>query len=427
VTVAGVRRLPHLLARRLPFYYGWVILACVCCAGFARQAASVAVLSIFVAPMTGEFGWSRTAISGAVSLGGILAAVASPFLGPVLDRRGARALLSAAILSTAAAAMGLSLVGSLALFYVLFCIGRMNWAGPFDLGIHGALASWFVGRRSQATSIATLAQMAGLVILPLVAQLAIARGGWRAGWLVVGIAVGAVGFLPVWLLLARRPEDLGLAPDPVSAPSGDPLAAVAEPVFTRSEALRTPAFWLLSLYGLLIWPVQAGVSLHQAPNLIERGLGATVAATVVSAFSAMSALAGFGAGFVGRRIPLGLRLALVAALMGGGAVAMTRIEGPLLAYAAAGVFGLGIGAMHTLLPVAWADHFGRSSYGAIRGIALAIQVLAQAAGPLLSGLLRDLSGSYGLPFRCFAAVAALAMLVALFARPPATRPGGDRS
>lgn len=415
----GIQRLPPLLARRLPFYYGWVILGCVCCAGFARQASSVAVLSIFVAPMTGEFGWSRTAISGAVSLGGLLAAAVAPFLGPVLDRRGARAVLGLAILSTAAAAMGLSLVGSLALFYVLFCIGRMNFAGPFDLGIYAALANWFVARRSQATSIATLAHMSGLVILPLVAQLAMLRGGWRAGWLTVGLVVAAIGFLPVWLLLVRRPEDLGLAPDPVTAPAGGPAPALPEPVFSRAQALRTPAFWLLSLYGLLIWPVQAGVSLHQAPNLIERGLDATVAATVVSAFSAMSALAGFGAGFVGRRVPLGRRLALAAALVGSGALAMSRIAGPFLAYLAAAMFGLGIGVMFTLLPVAWADLFGRRSFGAIRGIALAIQVLAQASGPLLSGVLRDLSGSYDLSLWCFATLAGLAALAALLTRPPA--------
>lgn len=400
-----------------------MVLGCVGCAGFARQASSVAVLSVFVAPMTGEFGWSRTAISGAVSLGGILAAVASPFLGPVLDRRGARAVLSLAILSTAAAAMGLSLVGSLAAFYLLFCIGRMNFAGPFDLGIYGALASWFVARRSQATSIATLAQMSGLVILPLVAQLAMLRGGWRAGWLAVGLAVATVGFLPVWLLLARRPEDFGLAPDPVTSPAGAAAApGHREPSFSRAQAVRTPAFWLLSLYGLLIWPVQAGVSLHQAPNLIERGLDATVAATVVSAFSAASAVAGLGAGFAGRRVPLRFRLALAAALMGGSALAMSRIAGPALAYLSAAAFGLGIGTMLTLLPVAWADHFGRRSYGAIRGIALAIQVLAQAAGPLLSGVLRDLSGSYDLPLRCFAGLAGLAAVAALLARPPAPPP-----
>ncbi len=415
----SIQRLPSLLVRQLPFYYGWVILGCVCCAGFARQASSVAVLSIFVAPMTGEFGWSRTAISGAVSLGGILAAIASPFLGPVLDRRGPRVVLSLSVLSTAAAAMGLSLVGSLTLFYVLFCIGRTNFAGPFDLGIYGALASWFVARRSQATSIATVAQMSGLVILPLVAQLAMLHGGWRAGWLAVGLAVAIVGFLPVWLLLARRPEDLGLAPDPVRAAAGELAPPVPEPVFSRAQAVRTPTFWLLSLYGLLIWPVQAGVSLHQAPNLIERGLDSTVAATVVSTFSAMSALAGFGAGFVGRRVPLGVRLAVAAALVSASALAMSQIAGPFLAYLSAAMFGLGLGGMFTLLPVAWADLFGRRSFGAIRGIALAIQVLAQAAGPLLSGILRDHSGTYDLSLWCFATLAALAVLAALLARPPA--------
>jgi cyanate permease len=82
------------------------------------------------------------------------------------------------------------------------------------------------------------------------------------------------------------------------------------------------------------------------------------------------------------------------------------------------MFGFGIGVVLTLLPVAWADFFGRRSFGAIRGIALAIQVLAQAAGPLLSGVLRDLSGSYELSLRCFATLATLAALAALFARPP---------
>src|SRR5262245_1543926 len=76
------------LVARTPFFYGWVILACVCLAGFARQGPAVATLSIFVEPMTREFGWSRAALSGAVSLGGVLAALTSPLIGPVLDRRG---------------------------------------------------------------------------------------------------------------------------------------------------------------------------------------------------------------------------------------------------------------------------------------------------------------------------------------------------
>jgi len=99
-----VRGLPVWLQHRLPFFYGWVVLTAVCCAGFARQGPAVATLSIFIEPMTGEFGWSRTALSAAVSLGGVLAAIASPLLGPILDRRGARVMLCVAVLVTGSCA-----------------------------------------------------------------------------------------------------------------------------------------------------------------------------------------------------------------------------------------------------------------------------------------------------------------------------------
>ena len=72
----------------------------------------------------------------------------------------------------------------------------------------------------------------------------------------------------------------------------------------------------------------------------------------------------------------------------------------------------------TALPVAWADYFGRASYGAIRGVALTLQVVAQAVGPLLSGALRDWSGNYTYSLMVFGAFAALAAVVALAARRP---------
>ena len=77
-----------------------------------------------------------------------------------------------------------------------------------------------------------------------------------------------------------------------------------------------------------------------------------------------------------------------------GCLAMIGIASPLQGMVAAALFGIGIGGMLTLLPVAWADYFGRANYGAIRGLALSAQVLAQASGPLLSGVLRDWTGSY---------------------------------
>jgi OFA family oxalate/formate antiporter-like MFS transporter len=407
--------LPRLLVPRLPFFYGWIVLACICLAGFARQGPAVATLSVFVVPMTDAFGWSRTEMAGAVSLGGVLAAFVSPLIGPVLDRRGARLILCLAVLGTGLATMALSLVQSLLMFYLLFCFARMVWAGPYDLGLYGALNNWFVARRARATSIATLAQMSGLVALPIIAQLAMQDGGWRHGWVAIGATVLAVGFLPVWLFLVRRPEDVGLVPDRITAGTGP---TVVEPRFSRAAAMRTQAFWLLSLYTVLVFPVQAGVSLHQAPHLIENGLSSLVAATVISFFSAMSAVASFGVGFLPRRWPLRYVMSLAALLLGAGTVGLIGVRSAEVAYLFAGLFGLGIGGVMTLMPMAWADYFGRESYGAIRGVALSLQVVAQAAGPLASGLLRDASGNYSGSLTLFGSLAALAAVIALVARHP---------
>ena len=412
---------PRLIAGRLPMFYGWVVLACLCCAGFARQGPAVATLSIFVEPLTREFGWSRTALSGAVSLGGVLAALSAPLIGPMLDRRGSRLVLCTAVLVNGVALLLLSATGSLLHFYLLFCLARMNWAGPFDLGIYGALSNWFVRRRTFATSIATLAQQAGLVAMPLVAQVAILHQGWRAGWLAIGAATLLIGFVPAWLLLVRRPEDLGLMPDgtPANEERGaEERARALEPAFSRREALRMPAFWLVLLYTALVFPVQAGVSLHQAPYLIERGLSPTIAATVVSMFSLLSAVGSIACGLLPRRVPIRYALAFAGLSIALGTGAMLGIETAAHAYLVGGLFGFGIGAVLTLVPIAWADYFGRTHFGAIRGIALSAQVCAQAAGPLLSGILRDWSGSYLLSLECFFALALASAVVALLARQP---------
>jgi sugar phosphate permease len=411
--------LPRLLTARLPFFYGWIILACLCCAGFSRQGPAVATLSIFVEPLTREFGWSRTALSGAVSLGGVLAALSSPLIGPMLDRHGSRVALCLAVLVTGTAMMLLSLTPSLLVFYLLFCVARMNWAGPFELGIYGALNNWFVARRAFATSIATVAQMAGLVAMPLIAQLAMRQHGWRGGWLAIGFTTLLIGFLPVWLFMVRRPEDLGLVPDRQAG--GSSVAGRTdrrEPNFSRREAVRTAAFWLLLLYTVLVYPVQAGVSLHQAAHLIERGVEPTIAATIVSTFSLMSAVASMACGFLPRSLPIRYPLALIGMILTISTLLMVVISSAGEGYVAAALFGFGIGGILTLLPIAWADYFGRANFAAIRSVALSAQVLSQAAGPLLSGALHDWTGSYERSLQCFAVLSGLSVLAALMARQP---------
>src|SRR5580698_5996476 len=325
--------IPRWLIPRLPFFYGWVILGCTCCAGLSRQGGAVATLSVFVSPMTSSFGWSRTAI-------------ASPSLGRLLDREGARIVLCVAILTTGLANMALSLTVSLPMFYVLFCVARLNFAGPFDLGIYGAVNSWFIARRSFASSVASVGQMAGLVLLPMIGSFAMSRGGWPAGWLAIGATVLVVGFVPAFLLMVRAPEDVGLVPDGVRGTPGETShAAWRDPVFTRNQAMRTGSFWLLTLFTMLAYPVQAGISLHQAPFLLERGLSPPVAASVVSYFSLMSGIASFGFGVLPRRLTARWRLVLTGLLLCIGAVLYQGVKGPGSGYLAATFFGLGVGGL----------------------------------------------------------------------------------
>lgn len=419
-----LRRTAHAIARRTPFFYGHVVLGCAMCSSFARQAAAVATLSVFIVPMTAVFGWSRGEISGAVSLGGILAALVSPAVGRFVDRAGAQAVLVASAALIGLTALALAATHSLLWFYVFFSLGRMLFASPFDIAISAAVANWYLRGRAQAMAGVSLAAGLSLAAMPFIAQLAIDGSGWRAGWITVAVAAFLVGALPNALLMVRRPEDVGLAPDGAAAAragggGGEAMAPGApEAAFSLRMALRTPALWLLMGYTALVFPVQAGVSLHQAPLMIEKGIDPTVAASIVSTFAAMAALSGLAFGTLVRYLTVRHGLALAATVMAVGATMTARVDSAGDGFLSAAVFGAGIGGIITLVPVSFADYFGRASYGSIRGVALPVQVAGQAMGPLLAGVLFDVYGTYDAALAVFAVLALAGAVTALAARPP---------
>ena len=124
--------------------------------------------------------------------------------------------------------------------------------------------------------------MAGLVAMPLIAQLAMRDHAWRAGWLAIGVTVLAIGFVPVWLLMVRRPEDLGCSPTTQRHRRRRDARQLAGAVRADLHpAAGGPHLGVLAAARAipsLVYPVQAGVSLHQAANLIEHGITATMAA-----------------------------------------------------------------------------------------------------------------------------------------------------
>ena len=393
-------------------------------ANFARQGAAVATLSVFVVPMSQEFDWSMTAFSGAVSLGGLLGAFISPKVGEMVDRRGAGQILAIGTLLVGVSMLALSQTSSLVWFYIAFCLGRMIFAGPFEIAITSAVANWFIQLRGRAMSFAALAHSIGLTVLPIIAFTVIDQWDWRAGWLAIAFLVLLVGVMPNLSLMIQRPEDVGLRPYERSQSSSKETVenqaktVELETSFTRGEASRTRTFWVLIAFSIFIYPVQAGVSLHQAPHLVDRGFSLAVAATAVSSFSFMAAIGGLIFGQLEDRFGVRRSLAVAAWLMAIGTAIMLMAFNVWTAYLSAATFGVGIGGLMTLLPVALADTFGRQNLGAIRGISLPIQSLAQASGPLISGILFDFSNAYDLSLMLFSIFGIIAGFFALFAVEP---------
>ena len=436
------------LARSLPFYYGWVIAAdTVSVSLTARTVMTVATLSVFLVPMTEELGWSRGLFSGAVSLGGLCAVAISPLVGLWIDRYGTGVLLAGSSLVTGVLAMGLALISAPWAFYSLYIPGRMIFTGPFELGLPTAISNWFVRRRPLGLAVDAVAKGAGLAIIPLAVQLIIGEWGWRTAWTSLGILSLAVGVFPSLVLMARRPEDMGLEVDPLprAAPKKKAheeavelpdMAADTNPEvipevnFTVGQALRTRAFWLLATFAATGFMAQGGVSLHQVAHYINQGIPGPLAALSAGAYAVAQIAGGLFWAFMGRRVPLRFLLC-AAALLVGVAVLSTIASSTLPAMlASAALVGFGVGGLHLLIRLAWADYYGRQHLGSIRGLTLSVQIGGQALGPVLAGFLFDATNSYQVPFLVFALAVWSGGLLVLAAVPPqipaAAPPGGTK-
>ena len=425
------------MAQRLPFYYGWVILAVASVPSFgARPVMAVATLSVFVVPMTDEFGWSRAQFSGAVSLGALFGLLVSPFAGRLIDRYGSGVLLSASSAVVGLCAIGLSLTSPIWSFYALYVPGRAVFSSPLELGTSTAVSNWFIRRRPMGLAYMGVIQGIGLTIFPVIAQVLIDGWGWRTAWLAVGIFTLSTGIIPMLLLMARRPEDMGLEADPekdhrtvptsnVAAAGAPPSASNTESNYTVRQGLATRAFWLLAIFSVFGFVVQAGISLHQVPHYIGQGVPTHLAALTASTFAFGQVPGGVFWSFWARRVPLRVLLSVAAATMSVGAIG-TGFSSSLSTGIPMGfLLGVGVGGIHLLLRLTWADYYGRLHLGSIRGLTLPAQIGGQAIGPIIAGFMYDSTGGYETPFTAFGIIVAFAAVMVLTATPPGPLPQGS--
>lgn len=433
------------LADRSPFFYGWYILGAAGTANFARNAAASLTISVFIYPLSDELGWSRTLIAGAAAAGGLVATFTSPIIGRMIDRYGARAVLTASIVVLCISTfvlrwsdVSLTVMGATIpwVFYIAYATGRVIFASPVQIGTSVVVSRWFIRMRGRTNGMLGLSHSAGMVLFPLIASIVIAQSGWRDAWFVLSVVVFVVALLPVALLISEQPEDLGLRPDgDVEGETDKDVGAngansdgFEEPDWTSRDAMRTPALWLLALATGMMFFMHAGSNTHAAAFFQDQGLGTVTAGVSISLNAIFLGISSLVWGRIVERVPARFVMAGVALNLAIGAFLFTLTDTTVEALAFSAFFGFGLGGMLVVPPVAYADYFGRAALGTIRGITEPFTTLGQAVGVMIPGLIFDFVGgeSY-LPFFVGAGFVGIvaAVLSLLAAKPGVNRDGRD--
>ncbi len=409
------------------------MLATVCLTNFTAVVFFNPILGVFASELEQEFDWSRASIAAAITIGSLAAAVLSPPMGWVVDRFGGRWVIAAAGLTMAVALGALSGLQALWQLYLFYAIGRgLSMSAVSNVGFV-AVSNWFIRKRPMVIGVVAVSQRIGMATLPVYAAVVISLAGdWRAGWLALGAVALVFGVVPPALFIRRRPEDLGLRPDgdpvPAAPTEGDPPAGDAEEDFTLREAVRTRAYWFMGLAIGLLMLTGGSINFHQIPYLVDQGLEGTAAASIVTVFSIVGAAGGLAGGFFATRVTA--RWTMVVSLVGMavGPLLLLQTDSYPLALLYAVVYGVFFGSTVAMNQAIYADYFGRTSLGLIRGSFQPVQMVLNAAGPFLTGLWVDEVGSYDLPFLvftgCLLAAAALLFFAPVPRRPFAAVRGG---
>jgi MFS family permease len=415
---------------RLPFFYGWVIVA----VAFVTMGVAVnarTAFSLLFPPILDEFGWERGVTAGAFSFGFLVSAVLSPSLGRLMDVRGPRVVIELGVALMGAGLMLATLVRQP--WHLYATLGVLVGGGSVCLGYTGQalyLPHWFVRRRGLAMSLAFSGVGVGsIVLLPWLGTL-IGRSGWRAACWALGILVLAL-LVPLNLLLRRRPEDLGLEPDGASSSRAAAAATrdVVDPAWvtvdwTLGRAMRTARFWWIAvgyLCGLYSW---YAVQVHQTRYLVEIGFGPTDAAWALGFVSLAGMPGQIALGHLSDRIgrewvwtvgSLGFALCYLALLL------LRQMPTPTLLYVmvvSQGMLGYGLTSVIGAIP---AEIFQGRHYGTIFGTLMLASIVGGAAGPWVTGALYDATGSYTLAFALAIGASAFSALAIWLAAPRKVR------
>lgn len=372
----------------------------------------LAAYGVFLPVLADHFGWSRGAISAALSVNLLVGGVAGFGVGALADRRGPRLLLVLTVILAGTAFALVSVVTALWQLYLL--IGLLGGIGmsSFYLLSTATVTHWFDERRGLALALVLVGFNLGYISGGPLAAWLITHMGWRTAYCVLGGGCGLLSFCAAITVRLPRPTErrdlLRAAPGPVGAG------------VTLRQSLADPRQWGLNLSWLLLGGLAIMISVHAVPFARDRGVSLADASLALTAYGIGSVAGRLTAGFISDRV--GTRLTINTAYVFEIVALLALLWFPSRAALLASLvlFGAGFAASDTMVAKVIPEVFGVRAIGAIMGILTLGWRLGAAIGPAAAGFLYDLTGSYTIPFG--AAPVAVALSWALFSLSTA-RPG----
>ena len=414
----------HLLKNPKVFYGYWILVATFFCL-FIYAGCGFYAFSLFVRPLQADFGWGRGEINAAFTILFLVSGMASPFIGKVVDRYGARRVISIGAAIVGLGFILLSVMSNLWHFYVVYAVIGVGMTAIGQVPTSAIVSNWFEKRRGLVIGVmSTGIGIGGFALAPLVGGYIIPSFGWRVSYLVLAMLAWVL-IIPLALLVMKtKPADMGLYPDGRQAPDAmtgaEALSSTAKGL-TLKMALATSAFWLICISFLLNQFSQIGLVQSQVPHLEDIGFPVVTAATALGFVGLASAIGKFGFGWLCDRIPAKYACSIGLGFMLTGVIIFMNIKptSPLaIVWLYAFSTGLGSGSWLPTMSMLISTNFGLVTYGTIFGVVALFQNLGMAVSPLMAGYMYDTMNTYHLAFIIFLVLFGIAILAMLAVRRP---------
>lgn len=400
-----------------PGYRRWLVVAALFVITYG-MATPLASYGVFLPILAETFGWSRGAISAALSMNLLIGGVAGLALGWLADRYGPRLIL---VVTVVLAGTAFALVSSVsALWQLYLVVGLLGGVGMSSFYILSAatIARWFDARRGLALALVLVGFNLGYITAGPLAAWLIERVGWRAAYVLVGGGCGAISMLAALAVRAPR-EGEAAAPRRPAPVVESGVRAEPDRSVTFAQALADPRQWYLNIAWLLQGGLALMISVHVVPFALDQGSSLAAASLGLAAYGIGSVSGRIAAGAVSDRIGVRGTVRTSYLVEGLGLVAFLLWPSPEGRLGALVAFGIGFAASDTLIVRVMPDVFGMRAIGAIMGVLTLGWRCGAALGPTAAGFLYDLTGSYTLAFG--AAPCAVLLSWVFFARAIASR------